>query len=76
METIKIEIFEKGNLNKKDFMIELKIKTQDFKELNFSVKIQKVKHKRNKLPINVCNFNEILLKYGADSIEELKSRIF
>ena len=63
METIKIEIFEKGNLNKKDFMIELKIKTQDFKELNFSVKIQKVKHKRNKLPINVCNFNEIILKY-------------
>ena len=63
MEIVTIEIFEKGNLNRKEFNIELKIKTQDFKELIFTIKIQKVKHKRNKPPINVCNFNEIILKY-------------
>ena len=63
LKTITIELNDNEGFNKKKYEIELRIKTQDFKQLYFSVKIQKVKHKRIKLPINVSNFNEIILKY-------------
>ena len=63
LETILVELNDSDGFNTKQYSIELKIKTQDFKQLIFSVKIQKIKHKRSKLPINVSNFNEIILKY-------------
>ena len=62
-ENIVIELDDAEGFNKKLFIIELKVKTQDFKQLIFSLKIQKVKHKRVKLPSNVSNFNEVILKY-------------
>ena len=62
-ENIVIELDDIEGFNKKLFNIELKIKTQDFKQLIFSLKIQKVKHKRVKTPIIVSNFNEVILKY-------------
>ena len=63
LENMKIEVNDNEGLNLKQYNIELKIKTLDFKQLIFSLKIQKVKHKRIKLPINVSNFNEVILKY-------------
>ena len=62
MESFTIELNDCEGFNKKQFDIELKIQTDDFKQLIFSLKIQKVKHKRVKLPINVSNFNEAILK--------------
>ena len=63
LETIAIELNDNEGFNTKHYSLELKIKTQDFKQLIFSVKIQKIKHKRIKLPVNVSNFNEAILKY-------------
>ena len=63
LDTIILELPDNDGLNNKLYNIEIKIKTKDFKELTFSLKIQKIKHKRNKLPMIVCNFNEIILKY-------------
>jgi hypothetical protein len=62
MESFTIELNDSEGFNKKQFDIELKIQTEDFKQLIFSLKIQKIKHKRVKLPINVSNFNEAILK--------------
>ena len=63
METIKIELNDNEGFNKKEYYIDLKIRTKDFKQLIFSIKIEKVKHKRVKNPITVSNFNEVILKY-------------
>lgn len=62
IEALKIELDDSEGFNKKEFNIELKIKTQDFKQLIFTLKIEKVKHKRVKVPIHVSNFNEVILK--------------
>ena len=62
MDTFSIELNDSEGFNKKKFDIELKIQTQDFKQLIFSLKIEKVKHKRVKLPITVSNFNEAIIK--------------
>ena len=63
METIIIELNDHEGFNMRQFTIELKIKTIDFKQLIFSLKIGKIKHKRTKMPINVSNFNEVVLKH-------------
>jgi len=47
----------------KQFNIELNIKTLDFHNLIFILKIQNVKYKKEKKCIYVCNFNEVILKH-------------
>ena len=63
MEAITIELNDNEGFNVKQYNIELKLRTQDFKQIIFSIKIDKTKHRRVKLPINVSNFNEVILKY-------------
>lgn len=47
----------------KQFSIELNIKTLDFHNLIFILKIQNIKYKKEKRCIYVCNFNEVILKH-------------
>lgn len=63
MEGITIELNDSEGFNVKKYNIELKLRTQDFKQIIFSIKIDKIKHRRVKLPINVSNFNEVVLKH-------------
>ena len=63
MEAITIELNDSEGFNVKQYNIELKLRTQDFKQIIFSIKIDKIKHRRVKMPINVSNFNEVILKY-------------
>lgn len=49
--------------NNKQFSIELNIKTLDFHNLIFILKIQNIKYKREKKCIYVCNFNEVIFKH-------------
>ena len=63
MEALTIELNDSEGFNAKQYNIELKLRTQDFKQIIFSLKIDKTKHRRSKLPINVSNFNEVILKY-------------
>jgi len=49
--------------NNKQFNIELNIKTLDFHNLIFILKIQNIKYKKEKRCIYVCNFNEVILKH-------------
>ena len=63
IEGIIIELNDSEGFNVKQYNIELKLRTQDFKQILFSLKIDKTKHRRVKLPINVSNFNEVVLKY-------------
>ena len=49
--------------NNKQFSIELNIKTLDFYNLIFILKIENIRYKREKKSIYVCNFNEVILKY-------------
>ena len=63
MEAITIELNDSEGFNVKQYNIELKLRTQDFKQIVFSLKIDKIKHRRVKIPINVSNFNEVILKY-------------
>ena len=63
MEALTIELNDSEGFNVKQYNIELKLRTQDFKQIIFSIKIDKIKHRRVKMPINVSNFNEVILKY-------------
>ena len=63
MEALTIELNDSEGFNVKQYNIELKLRTQDFKQIIFSIKIDKIKHRRVKMPINVSNFNEVVLKY-------------
>ena len=63
IEGIIIELNDSEGFNVKQYNIELKLRTQDFKQILFSLKIDKTNHRRVKLPINVSNFNEVVLKY-------------
>lgn len=49
--------------NKNQFNIELNIKTLDFHNLIFILKIQNTKYKKEKKCIYVCNFNEVIFKH-------------
>lgn len=50
-------------INKIKFNLELKIKTKDFSQLDFKMKIEDITYIKTKSTIYVCNFNEIVLKY-------------
>lgn len=49
--------------NNKLFSLELNIKTTDFYNLIFILKIQNIKYKKEKKCMHVCNFNEVIYKY-------------
>lgn len=63
MNNIIIELQNNEINNNKQYNIELKIKTKDFIQLIFKIKIQKNKYKKSKKSLYVCNFNEIILKH-------------
>jgi hypothetical protein len=49
--------------NNKQFSLELNIKTLDFYNLIFILKIQNIRYKKEKKSLFVCNFNEVIIKY-------------